>query len=80
MNFDYVGSGLIIRQNKKSEFEISGSDKQFFPARARVLNDKAEVFATKVPQPKHVRYGWSDTTSATLFNIEGLPASSFSSN
>ena len=80
VNFDYVGSGLIIRQNKKSEFEISGSDKQFFPARARVLNDKVEVFATKVTQPRHVRYGWSDTTSATLFNIEGLPASSFSSN
>lgn len=80
VNFDYVGSGLIIRQNKKSEFEIAGSDKQFFPARARVLNDRVEVFATKVTQPRHVRYGWSDTTSATLFNIEGLPASSFSSN
>ena len=78
VNFDYVGSGLTIRQNQKSEFEIAGSDKQFFPALARVLNDRIEVFGTKVPQPKHVRYGWSDTTSATLFNIEGLPASSFS--
>jgi sialate O-acetylesterase len=80
VNFDYVGSGLTIRQNQKSEFEIAGSDKQFFPARARALNDRVEVFATKVTQPRHVRYGWSDTTSATLFNIEGLPASSFSSN
>jgi len=80
VNFDYVGSGLTIRQNQKSEFEIAGSDKQFFPARASVLNDRVEVFATKVTQPRHVRYGWSDTTSATLFNIEGLPASSFSSN
>ena len=80
VNFDYVGSGLTIRQNQKSEFEIAGSDKQFFSARARALNDRVEVFATKVTQPRHVRYGWSDTTSATLFNIEGLPASSFSSN
>jgi len=80
VNFDFLGSGLTIRENQKSEFEIAGSDKQFFPARARVLNDRVEVFATKVTQPRHVRYGWSDTTSATLFNIEGLPASSFSSN
>ena len=80
VNFDYVGSGLTIRQNQKSEFEIAGTDEQFLPAQARILNNRVEVFATKVSQPKHVRYGWSDTTSATLFNIEGLPASSFSSN
>ena len=80
VNFDYVGSGLTIRQNQKSEFDIAGSDKQFFPARTRALNNRIEVFASKVNQPKHVRYGWSDTTSATLFNIEGFPASSFSSN
>jgi sialate O-acetylesterase len=80
VNFDYVGSGLTIRQNQKSEFEIAGTDEQFFPAQARILNNRVEVFAMKVTQPKHVRYGWSDTTSATLFNIEGLPASSFSSN
>ncbi len=80
VNFDYVGSGLTIRQNQKSEFEIAGTDEQFFPAQARILNNRVEVFAMKVTQPRHVRYGWSDTTSATLFNIEGLPASSFSSN
>jgi len=80
VNFDYVGSGLTIRQNQKSEFEIAGTDEQFFPAQARILNNRVEVFAMKVTQPRHVRYGWSDTTSATLFNIQGLPASSFSSN
>jgi len=80
VNFDFVGSGLIIRQNQKSEFEIAGADEQFFPAQASILNNRVEVFSMKVTQPRHVRYGWSDTTSATLFNIEGLPASSFSSN
>ena len=80
VNFDFVGSGLIIRQNQKSEFEIASADEQFFPAQASILNNRVEVFSMKVTQPRHVRYGWSDTTSATLFNIEGLPASSFSSN
>jgi sialate O-acetylesterase len=80
VNFDYIGSGLTIRQNQKSEFEIAGTDEQFLPAQARILNNRVEVFAMKVTQPRHVRYGWSDTTSATIFNIDGLPASSFSSN
>ena len=80
VNFDHIGSGLTIRHNENSEFEIAGTDEQFFPAQARILNNRVEVFAMKVTQPRHVRYGWSDTTSATLFNIEGLPASSFSSN
>jgi sialate O-acetylesterase len=80
VNFDHIGSGLTIRHYENSEFEIAGTDEQFFPAQARILNNRVEVFAMKVTQPRHVRYGWSDTTSATLFNIEGLPASSFSSN
>ena len=80
VNFDHIGSGLTIRHNENSEFEIAGADEQFFPAQASILNNRVEVFAMKVTQPRHVRYGWADTTSATLFNIEGLPASSFSSN
>ena len=31
-----------------------------------------------IKNPVFVRYAWSDTSTASLFNSEGLPASSFS--
>jgi hypothetical protein len=30
-----------------------------------------------IKNPKGVRYGWKNYFEATLFNLEGLPASSF---
>ena len=35
------------------------------------------LFSEFVNEPKFGRYAWSDTSSASLFNMEGLPASSF---
>lgn len=79
VDFDYVGSGMIFKDNGTDGlgFEIAGVDKIFVPAKARIRNNHIEVFSLKILEPKHVRYAWSDTSSATLFNIDGLPASSF---
>ena len=76
--FSHIGSGLIINENRRSEFEISGEDKQYFKANVINKGMHLEVFSEKVNKPIYVRYAWSDTSSATLFNVEGLPASSFS--
>jgi sialate O-acetylesterase len=38
------------------------------------------VKSSKVKQPVHLRFGWTDTATPNLFNKEGLPASSFSSD
>ena len=76
ITFDYVGSGL----NSKgilNGFEIAGSDNVFYPASAKIINKKVRVFSKKVKMPKRVRYGWKNYFDATLFNSEGLPASSF---
>jgi sialate O-acetylesterase len=35
------------------------------------------VFSNNVKNPVAVRYAWGNTAEATLFNAEGLPASSF---
>ena len=55
----------------------SGLDKKYF--RADVVNhsDYLEVFSHAVLNPAYIRYAWSDTSVASLFNSEGLPASSF---
>ena len=76
--FDHTGSGLKIRNSDKNEFQIAAEDKKFFNAMVNNHSDHLEVFSNEVENPVYVRYAWSDTASATLFNLEGLPASSFS--
>ena len=76
--FNHIGDGLVLDENGCSEFQIAGSDKKYFEADVVNQNDFLEVFSDNVKNPIYVRYAWSDTSSASLFNSEGLPASSFS--
>ncbi len=76
LDFDYVGSGLMAKGALQG-FEIAGSDSVFYPATAKIQDDKVRVASRKVKNPKYVRYGWKNYFEATLFNAEGLPASSF---
>ena len=78
VEFDHIGSGLIAR-GELAGFEIAGSDGVYFPANAEIKNDKVHVHSKRVEKPKNVRYGWKNYFEATLFNLEGLPGSSFSS-
>ena len=75
--FKHIGEGLVLDENGNSEFEIAGMDKKYFEADVVNQNDFLEVFSDDVKNPLYVRYAWSDTSSASLFNSEGLPASSF---
>ncbi len=79
IEFDHVGSGLTKKGNKLLEFEIAGKNKIFIQAKAQIKNNKVIVWNNKISNPKYVRYGWKDTSTASLFNKEGLPASSFNS-
>ena len=79
IDFDHKGSGLNSRGELK-DFEIAGENKIFFAASAQIVDDKVRVFSNaNVKHPKHIRYGWKNWVLGTLFNKEGLPASSFNS-
>ena len=79
IDFDHKGSGLST-SGKLEDFEIAGENKIFYPALAQIVNNKVRVFSNlNVKYPKHVRYGWKNWVIGTLFNEEGLPASSFNS-
>ena len=69
--------GLMTKGTKLSGFEIAGEDENFVPATAKIVDDKIEVSSVDVYDPEYVRYGWKDYISGSLFNSEGLPASSF---
>ena len=76
LDFDYKGTGLMAK-GSLSGFEIAGADKKFVSAAAKIVDNKVQVFAASIAQPEYARYAWRDNGIATLFNNEGLPASSF---
>ena len=77
VEFDSKGSGLVIRKLNRSEFELAGDDMKF--KKAKVINhiNFLEVSSSDIDEPRYLRYAFSDTSSAILFNMEGLPASTF---
>jgi sialate O-acetylesterase len=58
-------------------FQLAGADGVYFTADAVLEGDTIVLTSTEVPSPKTVRYGWSDTVHAGLFNGAGLPAVPF---
>lgn len=79
IKFSHIGSGLMASENGLTDFEIAGADKKYMPASAEIVDNTVVVQSEQVPEPKFVRYTWSDAPSASLFNKEGLPASTFTS-
>ena len=72
-----IGSGLKVYGDQLSGFEVSGVDGIYVSAQAEIKNDEVIVSSSSVASPTHVRYAWSDGSVASLFNKEGLPASTF---
>ena len=78
--FNHTGSGLTMRDNNgRKWFEIAGLDKKYHEARVINYKNHLELSSISVKDPQFVRYAWSDTATATLYNLDGLPASPFSS-
>ncbi|MBX3007036.1 MAG: glycosyl hydrolase family 2 [Melioribacteraceae bacterium] len=78
ISFDHVGCGIVLRENViGNQFLISGEDKIFKPAQVLIEGDKLIVWSDEIPTPEAVRYAWENIVIPTLFNFEGLPASSF---
>jgi sialate O-acetylesterase len=78
LTFDYAKNGLIIKElNGENNFQIAGKDKIFKNALVKVQGNKLIVLSNEVKNPVAVRYAFTNTSEATLFNKEGVPASSF---
>ena len=78
IRFDHAQSGLVLKDTTNGTgFVIAGSDSTFHPASVRLVKDRLQVFSPTVQRPLAVRYAFTDTSMGTLFNKDGLPASSF---
>ena len=69
--------GLSIKPKKTTGFEISGAGKKYLKASVNIVDNYLEIFSEKIKEPLYVRYAWSDTANAILFDLEGWPASCF---
>jgi len=62
------------------QFEIAGPNKVFRPATAVINAGNVVVSSPEIPNPVAVRYAFKDFVVGELYNTEGLPVSSFSTD
>lgn len=80
LSFKYADNGLNTFGKTLTDFEVAGEDKVFYPAIAFLTKGKnnwVTVKSDSVKNPIHVRYGFKNWVAGSLFNNQGLPASSF---
>ncbi|MFO7622572.1 MAG: sialate O-acetylesterase [Bacteroidales bacterium] len=77
ITFDNAPNGLTSFGKQLSNFEVAGANKRFYPATAFITNSGVTLFSPVVSEPVAVRYAFKDFVIGDLFNVEGLPASSF---
>jgi sialate O-acetylesterase len=77
LTFENIGRGLEMKGKVLKGFEIAGADKKYVEATAVIENNTVLVYSDKVVKPMYVRYAWYNGSEASLFNVEGLPASTF---
>jgi sialate O-acetylesterase len=77
LTFDNAPNGFISIGKELYCFEVAGSNKRFYPAKAFITNSGITLISPMVNEPVAVRYAFKDFIIGDLFNTEGLPASSF---
>jgi len=75
--FDHVGSGLVAKNGELTGFQVAGEDSIFVDAEAYINGSTVRVYSKQAYDPIAVRYAFKNASEASLFNKEGLPASSF---
>jgi len=77
LNFDDASDGLCSFDKQLKDFTIAGSDKIFRKANATINKGRLVVWSDSVVSPIAVRYAWKNYVQGSLYNVAGLPASSF---
>lgn len=80
VKFSSAPTGLTTRDGQPPRnFEIAGANWIFKPATAEIAPDGHSVVlrSAEVPEPRMVRFAWSQVAEPNLSNKEGLPAAAF---
>lgn len=79
-DFDTSAMGLYPNMTQLEGFEVAGSDRVFYPAKATIIgrSSEVEVWSEEVAEPVAVRYAFCNFTPCiTLSNIYGIAAFPF---
>ena len=79
VTFTNAESGLKIKEGMPNEFEIAGEDGVYYPAEYSIAKNTVMLSSSSVLKPAKVKYAFKNGSQGILFNNEGLPASSFTS-
>lgn len=71
------GMRLVPGPGGLTGFEIAGADRRFHAAQAEVVGGSISVMSPEVRVGVAVRFNWSRSPEANLFNAQGLPAAPF---
>lgn len=77
ITFSNAANGLIVKGKELKHFEISGADKVFIPALAKIEGNSVIIQAKGLKSPEAVRFSFSNDAIGNLFSSEGLPAAPF---
>lgn len=77
LTFDNAHNGLTSYGKDLMCFEVAGTNKRFFPAKAIITGTGVTLFSPSVADPIAVRYAFKDFVVGDLFRSEGIPISSF---
>lgn len=79
ITFDHAGGGLVSLDGEPlRHFTAAGDDGTFYPAEARIQDDRLIVTSPRVGEVKKVRYAWTNNPENPNFgNREKLIASPF---
>ena len=77
IQFSNAASGLMVKGDKITSFEIAGEDKIFFPAQVKIEGNSVIVSNKNIKSPVSVRFAFNNTAIPNLFNKEGLPVNLF---
>ena len=75
----YHAAGLNFHGQTATGFELAGADHHFVPAEASLQGETVLVQSGAVTKPMYVRFGWSSFVENSLYNSDGMPASTFTS-
>ena len=77
LSFNNVPAELIAKGKQITGFFVSGENKEWLPAEAKIEGDKIIVWNKKLKEPLQVRFGFGNAVVGNVFSKEGLPLCPF---
>jgi sialate O-acetylesterase len=72
-----TAEGLKAEPGALEHFEVAGTEREYYPASAKLDGDTIRLSSDTVSQIMYIRYNWTEKPDQGLLNSAGLPAVPF---